>query len=141
MANERARILRKNLTPQEVKLWAKLRELRKLGHHFRRQAPIKQYILDFVCFESRMAIEVDGGHHGCVAAQAADVRRDNFLREEGFTVFRLWNNEVDTNLDGVLERIMEQLSTPTPARFARRPSPQGGGMTSSLRRVAPNDEG
>ena|SRR5216684_4324639 len=62
-ANENARALRKSLTPQEVKLWVKLRELKPLGFHFRRQAPIGRYILDFVSFRSQLIIEADGGQH------------------------------------------------------------------------------
>ena len=64
MANENARALRKRLTPQEVKLWLRLRELKALGFHFRRQAPIGRYIVDFVSFRSRLIVEADGGQHG-----------------------------------------------------------------------------
>ena len=64
MANELARGLRKRLTPQEVKLWVRLRELKSLGYHFRRQAPIGPYVVDFVSFRYQLVIEVDGGQHG-----------------------------------------------------------------------------
>ena len=64
VANEFARALRKRLTPQEVRLWMKLRELKALGFNFRRQAPIGPYIVDFVCFRCRLVIEADGGQHG-----------------------------------------------------------------------------
>jgi len=64
LPNDKARELRKRLTPQEVKLWVKLRELKPLGFHFRRQAPIGSYIVDFVSFSARIVIEVDGGQHG-----------------------------------------------------------------------------
>jgi very-short-patch-repair endonuclease len=63
VANTNARALRKRLTPQEVKLWVKLRELKPLGIHFRRQAPIGRYIVDFASFASRIVIEIDGGQH------------------------------------------------------------------------------
>jgi very-short-patch-repair endonuclease len=59
MANEIARKLRKSMTRQEVKLWVKLRELRAIGHHFRRQSPLANYIVDFECRQSRLVIEVD----------------------------------------------------------------------------------
>jgi very-short-patch-repair endonuclease len=68
LANENARALRKRLTPQEVKLWVKLRELKPLGFHFRRQAPIGRYIVDFVSFRSQLIIEADGGQHGMPTA-------------------------------------------------------------------------
>ena len=64
MANEIARKLRKSMTRQEVKLWVKLRELRAIGHHFRRQSPLANYIVDFECRQSRLVIEVDGNQHG-----------------------------------------------------------------------------
>jgi very-short-patch-repair endonuclease len=130
MANQNARNLRKNLTPQEVKLWSKLRELRQRGPRFQRQTPIKNYIIDFICFNPKIAIEIDGGQHATGEAVAKDAERDNFLRSEGFAVLRFWNTDIDSNLDGVLEHIAEHLSTPTPARSARRPSPQGGGIKS-----------
>jgi very-short-patch-repair endonuclease len=64
LPNEYARALRKRLTPQEAKLWVKLRELKPLGFHFRRQAPIGRYIVDFASLKQRLIIEVDGGQHG-----------------------------------------------------------------------------
>ncbi|HXN43407.1 MAG TPA: DUF559 domain-containing protein [Xanthobacteraceae bacterium] len=64
MANEIARKLRKATTPQEVKLWVRLRELRALGHHFRRQSAVLTYIVDFECRRSRVVAEVDGTQHG-----------------------------------------------------------------------------
>jgi very-short-patch-repair endonuclease len=72
LANENARALRKRLTPQEVKLWVKLRELKLLGFHFRRQAPIGRYIVDFVSFRSQLIIEADGGQHGMPEGARSD---------------------------------------------------------------------
>ena len=60
MANELARKMRKRMTRQEFKLWLHLRELRQLGFHFRRQAPIKNFIVDFVCYHPRVVVELDG---------------------------------------------------------------------------------
>jgi very-short-patch-repair endonuclease len=105
VANEAARALRKRLTPQEVKLWVKLRELKQLGFHFRRQAPIGPYIVDFVSFKSRIVIEADGGQHNLPEGTASDQARDGFLRSQGFQVLRFWNSDIDANLDGVMEAI------------------------------------
>jgi very-short-patch-repair endonuclease len=114
VANAAARALRKRLTPQEVKLWVKLRELKTLGFHFRRQAPIGRHIVDFVSFGSKLVIEVDGGQHGMADGVRADQVRDAFLQSQGFRVLRFWNSEIDANLEGVMESIMDAL----------KPSPQ-----------------
>jgi very-short-patch-repair endonuclease len=95
MANEKARALRKRLTPQEVKLWIKLRELKTHGFHFRRQAPVDRYIVDFVSFGARTVIEVDGGQHGIHGGIQSDRERDAFLRSQGFSVLRFWNSDID----------------------------------------------
>ena len=114
MANENARKLRKQLTPQEVKLWNKLRSLKQFGHHFRRQAPVGDYIVDFACFQQRLMIEVDGGQHGLPTHIRRDAKRDAFLVEQGFRVLRFWNSDIDRNLEGVTETIVAELKTPTP---------------------------
>jgi very-short-patch-repair endonuclease len=109
LANETARKLRKRLTPQEVKLWVKLREMKSLGFHFRRQAPIRPYIVDFVSFKSRFVIEADGGQHGMTDEMQSDQTRDGFLRSQGFQVLRFWNSDIDANLEGVMETIFRAL--------------------------------
>jgi very-short-patch-repair endonuclease len=119
--NENARALRKRLTPQEVRLWVKLRELKPLGFHFRRQAPVGRYIVDFVSFSSRIAIEVDGSQHGLPQGAQSDQVRDAFLRSHGFRILRFWNSDIDRNLDGVMETISAALQTPTPALRADPP--------------------
>ncbi len=114
MANEIARTLRERLTPQEVKLWVKLRELKTLGFHFRRQAPVGRYIVDFVSFRSQLVIEADGGHHGMPDGARSDQTRDAFLQSQGFRVLRFWNSDIDTNLAGVMESILSALKYPPP---------------------------
>jgi very-short-patch-repair endonuclease len=109
LANETARFLRKRLTSQEVKLWVRLREWKRLGFHFRRQAPIGPYIVDFVSFRSRLVIEADGGQHGMSKGVESDRSRDDFLRSQGFQVLRFWNSDIDANLEGVLETIFSAL--------------------------------
>ena len=99
----------------------KLRELKALGFHFRRQAPIGRYIIDFVSFGSRIAIEVDGGQHGLPEGLQSDSERDAFLRSQGFDVLRFWNSDIDRNLTGVMQHILSALKTPTPALRADPP--------------------
>jgi very-short-patch-repair endonuclease len=109
VANENARALRKRLTPQEVKLWVRLRELKPLGYHFRRKAPIGRYIVDFVSFRSQLVIEADGGQHGMPEGDQADRARDAFLGSQGFRILRFWNSDIDANLAGVMEGILSAL--------------------------------
>ena len=85
--------------------------LSNLGYKFRRQAVIGHYIVDFVCFEKKIVVEIDGGQHSC---SEDDKIRDNWLNAEGFVVLRFWNHDVLGNRDGVLEKIMERLNTPNP---------------------------
>jgi very-short-patch-repair endonuclease len=96
-------------TTQEVKLWVKLRELKSLGFHFRRQAPIGPHIVDFVPFKSRLVIEADGGQHGMPDRVRSDQARDDFLRSQGFQIFRFWNPDIDSNLEGVMATIFSAL--------------------------------
>jgi very-short-patch-repair endonuclease len=110
--NEHARALRKRLTPQEVKLWVKLRELKSLGFHFRRQAPVGVSIVDFISFRFRLVVEADGGQHGMPDGLRSDRIRDQFLRAQGFRILRFWNSEIDQNLDGVMESILSALNAP-----------------------------
>ena len=103
MANDVARKLRRNPTEAEKRLWSILRD-RQLGCRFRRQQPIDHYIVDFVCLERRLIVEVDGGQH------AADgPARTAYLEAQGFKLIRFWNNEVLSNLDGVAEAIRRHL--------------------------------
>ena len=89
-----------------------------LGIKFRRQVIIGQYIVDFVCFEKRLVIEIDGGQH---AGSDEDKIRDEWLKAEGFEVLRFWNNEVLGNREGVLQSIVKHLNAPLPN------PPHGGG--------------
>jgi very-short-patch-repair endonuclease len=115
LANENARALRKRLTPQEVKLWVKLRELKPLGFHFRRQAPIGRYIVDFVSFRSQLIIEADGGQHGMPDGARSVQVRDALLQSQGFKILRFWNSDIDANLAGVMESVLSALNQPPPA--------------------------
>jgi very-short-patch-repair endonuclease len=77
------------------------------GFKFRRQHPLGRYILDFVCLEAGLVIELDGGQHA--ERQSEDAARTAWLEKQGFNVLRFWNNEVMGNLDGVREVILSQL--------------------------------
>lgn len=107
----RARDLRRNMTPQERTLWMKLRAVnRMIGTHFRRQAPVGPYIADFAEFGRRLVIEVDGGGHG----GARDQVRDAWFVGEGFRVLRFWNAEVDGNIEGVMQVVLDAIEACTP---------------------------
>jgi very-short-patch-repair endonuclease len=102
-----ARALRRRMTDAERKLWFKLRDRRFARFKFRRQVPIGQYIADFVCFDARLIIEVDGSQH---ASSMRDKLRDHWFIANGFRVLRLWNNDVLSNPEGVVTLIAESLS-------------------------------
>lgn len=104
-----AKALRKRLTDSERILWKHLRAKQIEGYKFRRQAPIGKYIVDFVCHEKRIIIEVDGSQHDV----NIDNIRDEWMREQGYKVFRFWNNEVLLNIEGVLEVIRNFLLSPS----------------------------
>jgi very-short-patch-repair endonuclease len=114
LANEKARALRKRLTPQEVKVWVKLRELKSLGFRFRRQTPIGPYIVDFASLGDRIIVEIDGGQHAMLDSVRSDEEHDKFLQARGFRVLRYWNSDVDQNPRGVMQDILDHLNTPTP---------------------------
>lgn len=100
-----ARHLRNNLTDAEKLLWYHLRR-RQFGNlRFRRQAVIGLYIVDFVCFEKQLVIELDGGQH--VVQQCRDAERTTWLESQGFTLIRFWNDEVL----GMTEAVLEQIDT------------------------------
>ena len=126
MANEFARFLRKNLTDAEAKLWKELRRRQFVGCKFRRQAPLGVYIVDFVCFEKRLILELDGGQHNLHAGKLKDAQRPKWLESQGFKVLRFWNHDVFESLEAVLEVIFRELNwleAPTPHP---NPPPQGG---------------
>jgi very-short-patch-repair endonuclease len=90
--SERARSLRRNLTPTELALWTCIRGRRRGGFKFVRQEPIGRYYVDFVCRVRRLIVEVDGGQH---SQRSGDHVRGNKLSALGYRVIRIWNNEVN----------------------------------------------
>ncbi len=103
MNHEFARQLRKNMTDEERRLWRELRYRQLHGFRFRRQAPIGPFIVDFVCFEQKLIVELDGGQHAERIRE--DAARTSWLAEQGFRVIRFWNHHVVEDLDAVLEVI------------------------------------
>ena len=104
-----ARQLRRVMTPAERKLWWHLREAQFVGTHFRRQATIGRYFVDFCCHTTRLIVEVDGGDHAEPRRKKADLRRSAFLKARGYRVLRFWNNDVLTNIEGVMTIISNAL--------------------------------
>ena len=96
------------MTGAERRLWTVLRLRQMDGAKFRRQEPIGPYIVDFCCHEARLVVEVDGGQHAELVADA-DRARDVWLRSQGYEVLRFWNHEVIGHLEGVHDRIVETL--------------------------------
>ncbi len=105
-----ARKLRKNSTSQEQKIWNLLRNRQFLGLKFKRQVPIYNYVVDFVCEEKKLIIEIDGGQHNEPNNINEDNIRTNILEKEGYKVIRFWNNEIDNNIEGVYQKLLEVLS-------------------------------
>jgi very-short-patch-repair endonuclease len=102
-----AKDLRTASTDTERILWSHIRAKRLDGLKFRRQHQIGKYIVDFVCFEKMLIIELDGGQHAEPGKKEYDRERDNWLEKEGYLVLRFWDNEVLLNTKGVLTVIRE----------------------------------
>ena len=124
-----ARSLRRADTAAEDILWMKLRNRQIDGWKFRRQVAFDSYILDFFCYDARLAVEVDGATHADAGELAKDAERTAFLEANGVRVIRVTNADVSENIEGVLEMIYLQLGQqPAPSPGAsRRPLPKGRG--------------
>ena len=107
MDTSKARELRKAPTDAERALWKHLRLRQAGGYKFRRQQPIGHYIVDFVCLEQKLVIELDGGQHSQQVDY--DLARSEFLASQGFRVLRFWNNQVLKQPDAVKAAILEAL--------------------------------
>ena len=114
----RARELRRRQTRAELKLWQRLRNRRLGGFKFRRQEPVDRFIVDFVCIDARLIVEVDGATHGTDAEVARDGNRSRILESLGFLILRFHNADVFENIESVLDIIVRTLdlrgSTPSP---------------------------
>ncbi len=130
-----AKALRSNQTDAEGLLWHYLRDKQLGGFKFRRQQPIENYIVDFICFEKKLVIELDGGQHNEESAKKYDQKRTEFLEKNGYKVLRFWNDEIFKNMDGVLDLVYHNLTfvDPSPKSQATSTLPQGeGDFASSL---------
>lgn len=129
-----ARQLRRNSTPAERHLWNYLRANRLAGLHFKRQQPLGPFIADFVCYQHRITIEVDGSHHQ--HQLAADQRRTAYLTARGWTVLRFSNNDVLLRTARVLQTILQYIQAAAippaapavPSDPPSDPSPLGEGQ-------------
>ena len=104
-----ARQLRKNMTEAESFLWQRIRRKQLKGRQFYRQKNIGNYIVDFYCPSAKVIVELDGGQHYTQEGIRRDQVRDNYLESLDFTILRFSDREVFKNIEGVLERIFEQL--------------------------------
>ena len=105
---ERARRLRRDGTPEERLLWRYLRNRGLDGAKFRRQQRVGRYIVDFLCEDAKLVVEIDGGQHDDQADR--DAARTRYLEAFGYRVVRYWNNEVRDILEGVLDAISRALA-------------------------------
>src|SRR5262249_21166673 len=103
-----ARQLRRSQTDAERVLWFRLRDRRLAGLKFKRQVPIGRFVVDFVCKDARLIIELDGGQHD--ENKVRDANRTEILEAMGYLVLRFWNNDVLRNTDGVLEEILRTIN-------------------------------
>jgi very-short-patch-repair endonuclease len=127
-----AKRLRRNQTDAERLLWFRLRDRRLGGLKFKRQMPVHQYVVDFCCSDARLIVELDGGQH---AEQVADVARTKKLETLGYLVLRFWNNDVLSNIDGVLETIVSTAKQHNPEPPHPGPLPHGEREKSGTRGV------
>ena len=105
---ENARYLRKNMTPQERKVWDVIRNRQFYGYRFLRQYVIGVYIVDFICREKKLIIEIDGGQHNEPKNLEYDKQRSLYLESKGYRIIRFWNNEIDNNLTGVYQQLQKE---------------------------------
>jgi very-short-patch-repair endonuclease len=114
--NTFAKKLRTSSTPAELALWSKIRNRQLIGLKFRRQVPIGPYIVDFICYEKRLILEIDGGQH---ADSSKDQIRDAWLVSQGFQVLRFWDVDVLQNMSGTLEAIWQSATRPLTSILSR----------------------
>jgi very-short-patch-repair endonuclease len=110
------------MTDAEKRLWSQLRSKQLFGMKFHRQHPIGPFIVDFVCLEKKLVIEVDGGQHS--KGSDKDLKRDEWLASEGYKVLRYWNDDVLKETKSVLEDVLSKIGDHPPPT----PPLKGGGL-------------
>ena len=134
----RAKSMRSEMTDAERTPWMRLRAHRLNRLSFRRQTPIGPFIVDFVCHEQNLVIELDGGQHATDDEAERDLKRTQWLQSRGYRVLRLWNSVVLRQCDSVVQKILEIIAEPLPpSRSATRtdlPLKGGGGDSSKRER-------
>lgn len=110
LGNRLQRLLRRKMMEAELLLWKRLRGRQLQGLKFRRQHPFDDFVLDFVCLEAKLIIEVDGGQHN---ESGEDALRDQRLEQAGFRVMRFWNNQVLNEIESIVEAIWLELEKMT----------------------------
>jgi len=123
-AEPTAKRLRRDSTDAEMNFWQKVRSRQVDGFRFKRQCPVDGYIVDFICPELMLVVEIDGGQHN---VSEKDKVRDEYLASKGLKTIRFWNSDVLTNVDGVLQKLSEELISLSSAREA------GGGRGQGVR--------
>ncbi|MBW8812148.1 MAG: endonuclease domain-containing protein [Caulobacterales bacterium] len=118
MSRDRARSLRRRQTPTEERLWEALRGSRLEGWKWRRQVPVGPFIVDFICLEAALAVELDGGIHAQQVER--DMRRQAYLQRRGLQVLRFWNSDVGDDLGRVLWTILSACRESDPSRRGER---------------------
>jgi very-short-patch-repair endonuclease len=124
MPSQSARALRKRMTDAERLRWRHLRNRELGGWKFRRQYPVGPFIVDFICVEKNVVIEVDGGQHA--ENEALDLQRSAYLNKMGYRVLRFWNNEVLQETEAVLNAIFAILANGKQNSPSPQPSPPSG---------------
>jgi very-short-patch-repair endonuclease len=118
MKNKRLTILARNLrdkqTDAERNLWSKLRRSQLNGVKFRRQQPVGDYIVDFISFEKRLIIEIDGSQH--IESTMNDSVRTEYLESQGYQVIRFWNTDIMQNIEDVIDEILITLTFTSPIK-------------------------
>jgi len=123
----KARNLRRSMSEPEVMLWARLKRLRPLGYHLRRQTPLGPYFPDFLCKPAMLVIEVDGAQHLTPTGHAHDIARDAWLAGQGYETLRFHASDIIADADDVCRQILDRLKQkhPSPNLPAPRHSPPG----------------
>jgi very-short-patch-repair endonuclease len=136
---DRAKQLRQAMTRAETLLWRYVKANRVNGLGFRRQVPIRNYIADFICMSAKIVVELDGESHDFEERQNADQNRDAFFASEGFQVLRFTNEQVMSNLEGVVETIRQTAANRARGLPLSPALPhKGGGSSNITASVTPN---